>query len=294
MVSLRSEEEMMKLIQKTAEQDERIRAVYMNGSRTNLLAPRDVFQDYDVVYVVTEISSFLADRQWINRFGERLMMQEPDLLDQGIGLNVDFSKSYTYLMLFTDGNRVDLRLQTIEAMQETFGDESLTRPLMDKDQILPVIPKASDKDYHVKKPTAGEFASCMSNYWWCLQNVAKGLARSELAYANGMFEGVVRPELNQIINWWIGYQNDFHVSTGKFGKYIPLYLPETYLKQYEKTYATANQTEMWNAVFEASQLFHVLAQEVAENMGFIYPIQGDEQMMWYLKEVRSSMNRCRS
>ena len=50
--AMRSEEEMMNLILQVAKDDERVRAVYLNGSRTNPNAPKDRFQDYDVVYVV--------------------------------------------------------------------------------------------------------------------------------------------------------------------------------------------------------------------------------------------------
>lgn len=56
---MRSEQEMLALIVKTAESDERIRAVIMNGSRLNPNAPRDFFQDFDIVYFVTELAPFL-------------------------------------------------------------------------------------------------------------------------------------------------------------------------------------------------------------------------------------------
>ena len=69
---MRTESEMLALILQTAKDDARIRAVYMNGSRTNPNARRDIFQDYDVVYVVTETASFIADDRWIERFGARL------------------------------------------------------------------------------------------------------------------------------------------------------------------------------------------------------------------------------
>ena len=41
---MRTEKEMMELIQRTAEEDARIRAVYMNGSRTNPNAQKDIFR----------------------------------------------------------------------------------------------------------------------------------------------------------------------------------------------------------------------------------------------------------
>ena len=56
---MRSEIEMMELILRVAREDERIRAVYLNGSRTNPNADKDIFQVYDVVYVVKETESFI-------------------------------------------------------------------------------------------------------------------------------------------------------------------------------------------------------------------------------------------
>lgn len=45
---MRTEKEMYDLILNIANNDERIRAVYLNGSRTNPNVPKDIFQDYDV------------------------------------------------------------------------------------------------------------------------------------------------------------------------------------------------------------------------------------------------------
>ena len=39
-----------------------------------------------------------------------------------------FDRSYTYLMLFADGNRLDLRLQTKEAMREEIRKGQAGRP----------------------------------------------------------------------------------------------------------------------------------------------------------------------
>ena len=88
----------------------------MNGSRANPNVRKDIFQDYDIVYVVTETASFLEDRSWIDVFGEPIVVQEPDKLDKMQGREVDFKNSYTYLMQFTDGNRIDLHIQTMTMM----------------------------------------------------------------------------------------------------------------------------------------------------------------------------------
>ena len=283
---MRSEKEMMDLILGVAQQDERIRAVYMTGSRVNPDAPKDIFQDYDVVYVVEETASFIREKNWIRVFGDLLMLQEPDKNDR-LDVNVDFDRSYAYLMLFADGNRLDLRLQTKDAMREEYGKDKLAVPLMDKDGCLPPVPPPTDAEYHVKRPTEQHFLRCCNNFWWCLQNVAKGIWRDELPYAKHMFESVVRVELDEMVSWWIGTRRDFRVSTGKMGKYFKKYLPTPYWEMYRATYSDANHDNFWDSVFAACRLFRTLAKEVADALSFPYPADDDANMTKYLKRVRN-------
>ncbi len=49
---------MMKMLIEFAKNDERIRLVTLEGSRTNKNIPRDVYQDYDISYFVTDMDSF--------------------------------------------------------------------------------------------------------------------------------------------------------------------------------------------------------------------------------------------
>lgn len=279
---MRSEQEMFALILRAAEKDERIRAVYMNGSRTNPNAPKDIFQDYDIVYVVTETASFLKDKKWIDRFGDLLILQEPDQ-----NLNpIEKERSYGYLMLFTDGNRIDLHIEMKEVMMERYVQDQLTIPLLDKDHILPSIPAPTDRDYWVKKPTEALFMSCCNDFWWCLQNVAKGIWRDELPYARQMFESVVRARLDEMVSWWIGTKHVFSVSAGKMGKYFKTYLPEIFWQMYEKTYSDHRYDHFWNSLFAACDLFRALAIEAAEQLSFTYPNNDDTNMMKFLRRVK--------
>jgi aminoglycoside 6-adenylyltransferase len=283
---MRTVEEMLELILEVAKRDERIRAVYMNGSRTNPNAPKDIFQDFDIVYVVIEAESFIQNPSWITVFGELLMLQEPEKMDRALGRSVDLDQNYGYLMLFTDGNRIDLHIQTTDYMLLTFKTDSLTMPLLDKDGCLPNIPTSSDKDYWITKPTEAEYFSACNDFWWCMQNVAKGLWREELPYAKEMFEGVIRPRINEIVSWWIGMQHDFQVSPGKMGKYYEKYLSKESWEMYRGTYAKGEYEDTWKAVFIACELFRKLAKDVANRLSLSYPDQDDKNMTSYLKRVR--------
>lgn len=47
---------------------------------------------------------------------------------------------FTYMMLFTDGNRIDLMLIPMEEKDEYCREDGLTVILLDKDGGLPAIP----------------------------------------------------------------------------------------------------------------------------------------------------------
>ncbi len=75
---MRSEKEMMDLVLSLAEQDERIRIVTLEGSRANINIPKDEFQDYDITYFVSDIEPFISNDDWLNQFGNIIMMQKPE------------------------------------------------------------------------------------------------------------------------------------------------------------------------------------------------------------------------
>jgi len=173
---MRSEREMLDLILNTARGDERVRAVIMNGSRVNPNAPRDFFQDYDIIYVVTEKESFLANHAWIKVFGELMILQLPDEVTDPPP-NLADKDYYGYLMQFADGNRIDLTLFPVSKLAQ-LQDDSLSLTLLDKDGILPLFAPPNDSGYLPKPPTPKAFFDCINEFWWVSPYVAKGLVRS--------------------------------------------------------------------------------------------------------------------
>src|SRR5687768_4256374 len=106
----RRAEEITKLLIDFAKHDERVRAVLLNGSRANPLAIVDEYQDFDIVFIVNQVRDFTVDHEWVNVFGEIIIRQLPDEMVIGERAHDGFG----YLLLFTDGNRVDLTLFPVE------------------------------------------------------------------------------------------------------------------------------------------------------------------------------------
>lgn len=283
---MRTEKEMYELILGTARGDRRIRAVYMNGSRVNEKAPRDIFQDYDVVYVVDETREFYEDSAWIDRFGERLYMQMPELLDLMMGMDVDADSNFGWLIQFADGNRMDLHVQSVAYAREAVQEDRLCRILLDKDGILPKIPEATDEDYWVKPPREQDFLFACNEFWWCLNNVAKGLWRREIPYVMDMLNLTVRPQLVKLLSWKAGRETDYRRSVGKSGKYLADLLPGEIWRRFLKTYPDAGIEHIWEAAEEMCALFDETARREAEANGFSYNEEEADGSRKFLKRVR--------
>ena len=280
---MRSETEMMELILGFAREDERVRAVAMNGSRTNPNAPRDPFQDYDIVYLVRETDSFVRDPHWIDRFGERIMMQTPDAMTL---FPSERRSRFAYLMLFADGNRIDLTLVPWEEREAYLREDKLTVVLLDKDGRLPPIPAPTDEDYRALPPSAAEFADCCNEFWWVYTYVVKGLWRREILYALEHLNRYVRPMLLKMLEWHAGMRTGFGVSTGKHGKYLEKYLSEQHWRLLLSTYAEGSYDRVWESLLAMGDLFRETAREVAGRFGFEYPAGDDRRVTAYALHVR--------
>lgn len=276
---MRSEWEMLALITETAKADPRIRAAYLEGSRANPKAPRDLFQDYDVAYIVKETKPFQEDQGWIDRFGERLYLQYPE---EGLA-DADKSSCYGWLIQFADGNRLDLHVRTAE---NALANLELYRTLVDKDGIMPKEADISDQRYWVKAPSQKEFSCCCNEFWWCLNNVAKGLWRGEQPYVMEVLDTAIRPELRRMLEWKAGMDHHFSVNTGKAGKYLKQYLPEDVYRRYLDTYCRADPEEIWEAVFRMCVLMDQIAREVAERLNLLYNMKEAAASAGYLERIR--------
>ena len=287
MIDRRSERTMMGTILGVAQQDNRIRGVILSGSRANPNAKQDIFQDYDIIYVVNNVEVFVEDSEWVDQFGERLLMQTPDEMD---GLWPQCKDKFTYLILFTDGNRIDLTLFDKSSLSGLPKD-SQSILFLDKDNRLGGFEPPSDRDYLPHPPTEREFKNCCNEFLWVSTYVAKGIWRKELTYAKYMSEHVVKDELIKLLTWYAWMKTNFQRTMGKCGKYLQDYRDQDVWTQFVKTYVDADYLHMWGALLEMCQLFNRVALKVSSYYGYHYDEQEYQRVIEYLKEVRDIKNQ---
>jgi aminoglycoside 6-adenylyltransferase len=271
---VKTENEMVELILKIAE-NLQAEAVALSGSRTIPDSPKDEFQDYDVVYIVDDLEDLISDLSWLDQFGSLLISQH----------NV-VEHRHLYLMLFEDGNRIDLTLCPKEYIQEWVDSEANFEVIKDdKGLFESYLP--SPKRYWTCLPTGEEFAASCNEFWWVSAYVVKAIRRNQLIYATDHLYGICQQELLKVFAWQVASDKGI-VDIGKNYKYLFHYLPAEKEKEFSKLLNLSSIEMITQSLFATMNVFHREAQTLAQKMGFTYDKEVAEKMITYAKEKLSN------
>ena len=267
---MRTETEMLDLILQTAEALQ-VDAVAMSGSRTNPNAPKDEFQDYDVVYIVDNLDDLVTDLVWLDQFDKRIIEQH-NVLDH----------RRLYLMLFEDGNRIDLTLCPKEHIKEWVDSEADFTVIHDPQGLLqPYVP--TPKRYWTAPASATDFDKSCNEFWWVSAYVVKGICRKQVIYATDHLYEICQQELLKVLAWQVASDLGT-VDIGKNYKYLFQYLPTEKEKEFSALLDFSSVEKLTQSLFATIQLFHQEAQILAQKMRFYYDKDVAEKMMRYAEE----------
>lgn len=280
---MRTKKQIFDTILSFAKEDERIRVVTLEGSRTNRTILADEFQDFDITFFVTDMQSFTCNDAWLNVFGERLIMQKPEDME----LFPAEEKGFSYLMLFCDDIKIDLTLLPLDLLDEYFTWDKLVELLLDKDCRIEHPPVPTDIDYHLQRPTNQMFDDCCNEFWLTITYVIKGLFRKEILFAIDHMNEIVRKELLRMISWLVGIEYGFTFSLGKNYKFLERYVPEDVWTKLMATYRMDSYEGMWESLEQCMSLFHEVSAEAARRFNYPYPSY-DEKITEYV--VRQKEN----
>ena len=271
---MRTETEMLDVILQTA-QTLQVEAVAMSGSRTNPKAPKDEFQDYDVVYVVDDLDNLTSNLTWLDQFGTRIIEQHNILGNRRL-----------YLMLFEDDNRIDLTLCPKEYIKEWVESEADFTVLEDpKGLFSPYSPNT--QRYWTNPASQTDFEKACNEFWWVSAYVVKGICRKQVFYAIDHLYGICQQELLKILAGQVASDRGT-VDIGKNYKYLFQYLPAEKEKEFSALLDFSSVEKLTQSLFATMQLFHQEAQFLANKMGFDYDKEVAEKMMRYAEERLSN------
>lgn len=266
----RNQEQMLRLILQVPKNIQ-VEAVAMSGSRTDTKALKDEFQDYDVVYVVDDLDNLTRDLSWLDRFGKRIIEQE-----------VTLGHRRLYLMLFEDGNRIDLTLCPKEDINEWVDSEACFTVLVD-DKGLFESYSPSPQRFWIHPASETDFKKACNEFWWVSAYVVKGICRHQVIYATDHLYGICQQELLKLLAWQVAADKGT-VDVGKNYKCLFNYMSAEKEKEFSNLLDFSSVEKLTHSLFATMDLFHREAQILAQKMGFDYYKKVAEKMIEYAEE----------
>ena len=267
---MRTETEMLDLILQIAKKLQ-VDAVALSGSRTEDQAPKDEFQDYDIVYIVENLDELISDLSWIDQFGTCNIEQHNILGNRRL-----------YLMLFEDGNRIDLTLCPKVHIKEWVESEADFTVLEDTKGLF--APYSSNPQRYWTSPaTEKDFKKACNEFWWVSAYVVKGICRNQVIYATDHLYNICQQELLKILAWQVASDRGV-VDIGKNYKYLFNYLPAEKEKEFSALLDFSSLDKITQSLLATMEFFHQEAQYLANKMGFEYDREVAEKMIEYAEE----------
>ena len=267
---MRTDQEILGLILETAKKLQ-VDAVALSGSRTNPKVQTDEFQDYDLVYVVDDIDTLTSDLSWLDQFGKRIIEQE-----------VTLGHRRLYLMLFEDGNRIDLTICPKEHINEWVASEADYTVLVDEKGLFESYSPSPERHW-IHPASNSDFEKSCNEFWWVSAYVVKGICRKQIIYATDHLYGICQQELLKILAWQIASDRGA-VDIGKNYKYLFNYLPIEKEKEFSALLDFSSLDKITQSLLATMEFFHQEAQYLAQKMSFKYEKEVAERMMRYAKE----------
>ena len=267
---MRTDQEMLYLILQIAKKLQ-VDAVALSGSRTNQKIQTDEFQDYDVVYIVDDLDNLTSNLSWLDQFGKRIVEQE-----------VTLGYRRLFLMLFEDGNRIDLTLCPKEDINEWVDSEAGFTVLVDEKGLFESY-SPSPQRFWTSPASETDFEKSYNEFWWVSAYVVKGICRKQVIYATDHLYGICQQELLKILAWQVARDRGV-VDIGKNYKYLFNYLPVEKEKEFSNLLDFSSLDKITQSLLATIQLFQQEAQYLAQKMGFKYEKEVAEKMMRYAEE----------
>jgi aminoglycoside 6-adenylyltransferase len=278
-----------------ADSQEGVRVMLLTGTRAQPHASLDLFSDYDVVLVLVDIHPFVADRSWLQAFGQVLVAYwdqiEPDP-DYGLAQAGN-------VIQFANGLKIDFRLWSVALLRRVVqapvlpaGLDAGYTVLLDKDRLTTSLRPPTYRAYIPHRPTAHAYQTLIEEFFSDAPYVAKCLWRDELLPAKWCLDCDMKHlYVRTMLEWRMECEHGWSVPTGNLGKGLKKRLSPELWSQLEDTFVGAEIADNWAALFRTMALFRRVAIEVAAHLGYAYPYDLDEHVTAYVRAMQEVDHR---
>ncbi len=167
------------------------------------------------------MAEFRDSDKWLEFFGEVMVMFKDAINNP----EIDNIKTYTRLVQYNDGLRIDFNLWSknffsilIKMVRLPDFLDTGYEIIYDRMDITKNLKQPNYSGYKIDKPEKEEFMNNVNSFWWGIIYVAKALKREELFFAKYMLAHIRFKFLKRMIEWYINMKNNRKINPGKCGR----------------------------------------------------------------------------
>ena len=191
---------------------------------------------------------------------------------------------YIFLLQYKDGTRIDLSFRSIREVHDAVKEDSLTKVLLDKGNILKNVPKPDEKSYHIKEPSPEKWDKCLNELLWIPICIMKAIKRDEIPLVQFYYANCFLPEIGKLAAWYAGSLKNWEINTGKGNKWIQRYLDKKTYNDYIRLFFYSDNKDIIKNLDTARELIRSLSSEICKKTGYEYPHQYDKNTEEFLKK----------
>ena len=257
-----------------AAQDANIVAAVLNGSRVDEGAPKDILNDFDIAFYVSDLAAarkYMQTSDFEAIFGKIAISQQNE-----------FEAGFINMMQFKNALRLDLSFHHIDTLAARVAKDSLSVLFYCADGAVAPFAAPSDASYRTKLPTHKQWDETLNEIFWLQPYVAKALWRDEQLLACRYFYEYLMPQVVTVLMWRTVHEHG-EVNTGALGKRLNTLAPPALYNELMALYA---QKDMWRALFAVDELVNKTVAPLAANLGFEYPARDEFNANEYIHFIK--------
>ncbi|WP_461225229.1 aminoglycoside 6-adenylyltransferase [Lacticaseibacillus suihuaensis] len=240
-----------------AEADANVLAIGTEGSSNNPATHPDAWVDLDVTLFVAD-PAVTDGNWWIHQVGEPTLVQH--LANEAL-FGASSSIWDTYLTRYPGSRRIDLKVAPAADIEGYLASDSLNG-IVWRQGCGRLAPTTNASSHWVAVPDQTALDACANEFYWCLGNAVKGVARRNLVYANEMLNRYTRPMLIDMLGFRATAQRHGQFDAGVCGKYTWETLSTAEQQALAATYNQADLTGVTASIRASLDLFAPVYEDV--------------------------------
>lgn len=275
----KSETEVLDKLKAWASLSNNIRALILTSSRVGPNTKPDKLSDYDIEVIVDDLEPFSND-EWLSYFGTTLVKWPLYPRNTGYTKN-----SISRLVVFTSFPRVDFQINNKIFFDASVYDSGY-KFIVDKDNLQSTIPKPTNTEYIIKRPSAEDFYEAVDGFYWDLPYIAKSLKRGELAFARFMLLSAIRYDsFDRMLSWYVGSKNNWAANYGVHGRNLEKLTNKPFANKVNSLEAGNNSEDIWQNALNMEKLFRRMHEELANSLQYKKEVVNTEQVILYCQKI---------